>query len=259
MFAGHFNEPDTYVTKRPSGMEDWLLTYTLDGEGYFRTAAGEKRCAKGDVAILRQFTPHEYGTVREQRWNFMWAHVPNLPDAHLLPEEEVVVQPIGMPNARKRLFRAFRNLLQDSRAQRPFWQPLCENAAREIVLLTVQDRRRNLDARVEEALQLLSRSMRSNISVDDIARQIGLSPSRLSHLFKQETGKTIIETLNELRIRQAAYLIAYTSRSISEAAFDTGFQTYNHFADLFRKQMGCSPREYRRSQQRREQSSKQDR
>lgn len=35
--TGHFNEPDTYICRRAHGMNDYLIAFTLDGEGYFRT------------------------------------------------------------------------------------------------------------------------------------------------------------------------------------------------------------------------------
>lgn len=53
VIAGHFNEPDTYSHSRPSGMEDWLITYTIGGEGYFKTPEKQLLCMPGDVTLLR--------------------------------------------------------------------------------------------------------------------------------------------------------------------------------------------------------------
>lgn len=245
IFAGRFNESDEYMTSRPAGMSDWLITYTVDGEGYFHTAAGEKRCAAGDVTLLRSHVPHQYGTVAGSRWNFIWAHFPGMPETSYLPNEEVLVQPIVNNHIRKRIYRALRSVLEDSREQRTLWHPLCENAIREVLLLVAERQVKQIDPRIEATLHLLSRQMREPLRIEDIAREINLSPSRLSHLFKQETGKSILDTLNGMRIHQAALLIAQSERTASEAALDVGFQNYNHFASLFRKHMGVSPRTYR--------------
>lgn len=48
VIAGHFNEPDAYNTRRPDGMDDWLMTYTLGGEGYFYAGGEKKICRAGD-------------------------------------------------------------------------------------------------------------------------------------------------------------------------------------------------------------------
>lgn len=245
IFAGHFNENDQYTTSRPAGMSDWLLTYTVEGNGYFRTPAGEKSCTAGDVALLRKGVPHQYGTATGSRWNFIWAHFPDLTETNYLPEEELLIQPLGNAHLQNRVYYALRNVLQDSREQRSFWLPLCENEIRGILLLMAERGRRKVDPRVEESLHYLSRHMKEAIKIADIAKSVGLSSSRLSHLFKAETGTTLVETLNVMRIRQAALLIKHSGRTAVEAAFDVGFQNYSHFASLFREQMGASPREYR--------------
>lgn len=47
LIAGHFHVKDTYQTKRQAGMNDWLITFTLDGEGYFKTGDEHIKCTKG--------------------------------------------------------------------------------------------------------------------------------------------------------------------------------------------------------------------
>ncbi|RXZ79704.1 helix-turn-helix domain-containing protein [Paenibacillaceae bacterium] len=245
IFAGHFNETDRYATMRPDGMSDWLITYTLDGEGFFDLSTGQQQCFAGDVALLRSGVPHRYGVAPGKTWNFIWAHFPGMNETHYLSGEDLIIERLGNVHLQNRIYRALRNVLVDSREQRPFWQQLCENEIRGILLLLAERRGEKRDARVEEALHYLSRHMRERITVDDIAQAVGLSSSRLSHLFKEVTGATIVNMLNEMRIRQAAVLIRHAGRTASEAAYEVGFQNYNHFAALFHRQVGSSPREYR--------------
>lgn len=244
IFAGHFNETDRYMTTRPGGMTDWLLAYTLEGNGYFRTPAGEESCSPGDLVLLRSGVPHQYGTVAGSHWNFIWAHFPGMIETNYLPEQELIIQSVGKAQMQKRVYQALKNIIQDSREQRSFWLPICENEIRGILLLMAERGRRKGDPRVEETLHYLSKHMRETIRIEDIAESVGLSSSRLSHLFKEETGSTIVETVNAMRIRQAALLIRNFGRTASESAYDVGFHNYNHFAALFRQQMGMSPREY---------------
>jgi AraC family transcriptional regulator of arabinose operon len=247
IFAGHFNETDRYVTKRPEGMTDWLITFTLEGNGYFRTPSVEITCGAGDVCLLRSGAPHEYGTVSGGRWNFLWAHFPGLTETNYLPNEEVLFQSFGDEHTSNRIYQAFRYVLQDSREKRPFWQHLCENEIRGILMLMAERQKSRVDPRVEEALHYLSKHMRETLRIEDIAKAVGLSCSRLSHLFKRETGSTLVEALNKMRIHQAALLIQHSGRAATEVAYDVGFLNYNHFASLFRQFMGVSPKEYRNS------------
>ncbi|WP_433939578.1 helix-turn-helix domain-containing protein [Paenibacillus lautus] len=247
IFGDHFEQDDSYRLRRPNGMQDWLLVYTLQGEGYFRTPAGEKRCGSGQLGLLRANIAHEYGTVQGTHWNFLWIHYPGLPENGMLPNEEFLVEALPDERVRGRVELAFRNVLQDSLDRLELWEALCENALREILLLLAQRTNKRLDPRVEQTLGLLSRSLKEDVKIDALSREIGISGSRLAHLFKQQTGSTILEHLNQMRVRHAALLMRHSGRTANEAAHDVGFNSYNHFADQFRKQFGVSPRQYRQA------------
>jgi AraC family transcriptional regulator of arabinose operon len=247
IISGHFLETETYVTRRPEGMKDWLIIYTIEGEGYFRTPVGEKRCRSGDISILKAGVPHQYGTCQGKSWHFVWAHFPYLSETAFLPDEEVFITRVNSEYLQKRIYRSFKRVLRDSRERTGLWHELCENSIREILLLLAERLNKKMDPRVEQVLHTLSQKMKDSIRIDDLAKAACLSTSRLAHLFKQETGESILETLNRMRLRQAALLLEHTDRTAAEAALDVGFQNYNHFAELFRKQFGLSPRSYKSS------------
>jgi AraC family transcriptional regulator of arabinose operon len=248
VIAGHFHESENYSTRRPQGMLDWLITFTLDGEGVFQTPAGEKVCRSGDVTLLKAGVPHRYGTQKGMHWHFVWAHFPaEEVEFNLLPEEEVALFVIDRESARKRIYRAFKRVLSDSQERGEYWHALCMSALREVLLLLVRKNRQLMDARIEETLQLLSRNMREPVRVEALGRRVGLSASRLSHLFRENTGMSIIEALNDMRIRQAALLLEHTNRNSSEVADDVGYHNYNHFINQFRKRFGMSPSAYANS------------
>lgn len=229
-------------------MRDRLLTFTLEGEGYFRVGGEEYRCRAGDVAVLRGEAPHEYGTVKGERWHFLWAHFPSwLPEAKLIEMDDIHVASIDSAQRRERIERAFQRMLEDARLGLGRWEALCETALRELLLLAAEGQSRDMDARVEHVLLLLSSRMTETLRMEELAREVGLSVSRLSHLFKETTGESVLEALNRMRIKQAAQLLEYTGRTATEAAHDVGFHNYNHFASLFRKRMGISPSAYRRT------------
>ncbi|MCM3630482.1 AraC family transcriptional regulator [Paenibacillus glycanilyticus] len=246
IFTGYFRENDSYTIARPIGREDWLLVYTLEGQGYFRTPAGEKLGKAGELVLLRKGIPHTYGTVKGEAWNFMWVHFNRLPELSLLPDEELLHCPLPSSELQRRVLRIFRSLLHDSRAQGSFWEELCDNQLSALILLMAGQLADKLDYRVSQVMRVLSSQMQEPLSINELAARVGLSASRLSHLFKAETGRSIVDTLNNMRLEQAALLMLKASRTAGEAAFDVGFQSYNHFAALFRRRYGCGPAEYKR-------------
>ncbi|MFC5649192.1 helix-turn-helix domain-containing protein [Paenibacillus solisilvae] len=245
IIAGHYHETDTYLTKRPNGRSDWLITYTLEGEGRFITPGREDYCSKGDLTLLRHGTPHQYGTRSGRIWNFVWAHFSSrIVETNLLPDMPLFIHAVDNDSAHQRIYQAFRRVISDSIERSAYWSELCENNLREILLLIAQRESKPIDARIEETQHLLSTNMAAVFRIDELARKVGLSPSRLSHLYKETIGVSIVESLNQMRIRQAALMLEHTNRNASEVALDVGFQNYNHFANQFRKHYGVSPRAY---------------
>lgn len=245
IFAGQFHESDSYETKRTHGMKDWLVFYTLSGNGFIHTPNMKHACEAHQIAFLRNGTPHHYGTQKGSKWHFYWAHFQSLTEVRYLPEMEIWSQPIIHDLSRERIIQAFRHILHDSKESSGISRLLCEHAIREILLLSIQHHIIKRDPRIQNVLDLLHERMTERIQIEDLAQAVMLSPSRLTHLFKQEIGESIIQHLNRMRIKQAAVLMEQMGRSPSEAAQDVGFTDYNHFAALFRKQMGMSPRMYR--------------
>ena len=148
-----------------------------------------------------------------------------------------------------RIEQAFVRLLQDSQGIGALQEELTANALEEILILVAQQHEKAghhpLDPRVESVLFVLNQGYRERVMVDALAQMVALSPSRLAHLFKAQVGVSIIEMVSNLRLRQAARLLEYTSLNVGEIARDVGFQSPFYFSRQFRLYFGCSPTAYR--------------
>lgn len=83
-----------------------------------------------------------------------------------------------------------------------------------------------------------------DIKIENIARKIGVSAAYLQRLFKEQTGKTLIDKMNELRIEKAKLLLENSKLPITDIAVSVGFNNRQHFAYTFHKLTGCSPSVY---------------
>lgn len=83
-------------------------------------------------------------------------------------------------------------------------------------------------------------------TVKYFADKVCLSPNYFGDLFKKETGKTAQEYIRNHLIDTAKELIAGTDKSITQIAYDLGFQYSQHFNRVFKKSVGYTPVEYRR-------------
>ena len=78
------------------------------------------------------------------------------------------------------------------------------------------------------------------------AEKVCLSPNYFGDLIKKETGKTAQEYIQNKIIDLAKEMIIGTGKTVSEIAYELGFQYSQHFNRIFKKSVGCTPMEYRK-------------
>ena len=82
-------------------------------------------------------------------------------------------------------------------------------------------------------------------TVNDLAQRVNLSPSRLQHLFKQQTGVGVGHVLAEQRLQRAAHLLSHSNLRIKEIAYEVGYEHASSFIRAFERRFAQAPRCYR--------------
>ena len=99
---------------------------------------------------------------------------------------------------------------------------------------------------VSKALDFIGRHFTTKISLARVANEVGLSRYRLSHLVKQHTGRTVLQIIQESRVRHAQHLLERTDMRCSEIAYEVGFGDQSYFTKHFKRLTGTTPERYRR-------------
>ena len=86
-----------------------------------------------------------------------------------------------------------------------------------------------------------------SISIDMICDKFNINKCYFCRLFKQETGYTFTNFLNNIRIEKSKNLLLNSSLNILEIAYSVGFNTQNYYTMIFKKIVGKTPSEYRKS------------
>jgi len=102
------------------------------------------------------------------------------------------------------------------------------------------------DSKISAALKYIEQHYSEDISLDDISAIMGYSAEHTSRIFKSTLGITYKKYLTTLRIKKACILLVETNKKINDIYHECGFISQNTFNESFRKQMKCSPEEYRR-------------
>ena len=102
--------------------------------------------------------------------------------------------------------------------------------------------------RIFDVLSYINSHYMEHLSLETVAQQFFISKFYLSHAFKDVTGFTFVEYLNNVRVREAQRFLSRTNYSVSEIAEKVGFGTVTHFGRVFHKISGVTPVGYRKQE-----------
>jgi len=102
------------------------------------------------------------------------------------------------------------------------------------------------NASVAKVIRHLHRHLADSISLTGLADMVSVSPHHLARLFRQETGLSVGAYVRYLRMRRAQIALMHTTTSIKTIASETGYEDYNYFIRMFKKETGMTPAAYRR-------------
>ena len=103
------------------------------------------------------------------------------------------------------------------------------------------------DRRIDRVVRLIHEHLSQNLSIEDAAAKVHVSPAAFSRFFRRSLGKTFTEYVNDLRCTEAAIQLRKTDKPIATVAEDCGFTTLSHFNRQFLLRHGQTPRQYRKA------------
>jgi len=100
-------------------------------------------------------------------------------------------------------------------------------------------------ARLRRIKELVQEKMEEDLSLEEMARTVGLSTAHFSQVFHNTTGQTPHQSLLWHRVQRAKEMLRSDEMRVLDVAVACGFKTQQHFARVFREMCGASPTEYR--------------
>lgn len=105
------------------------------------------------------------------------------------------------------------------------------------------------DAMIQKTVKYIRRHYSQDITLSEAASHANMTPTYFSKKFKRITGFGFKEYVSKIRISEASHLLLETNSSITQIASSCGFNDSNYFGDVFKKERGISPTQYRKSQE----------
>jgi AraC-like DNA-binding protein/quercetin dioxygenase-like cupin family protein len=98
---------------------------------------------------------------------------------------------------------------------------------------------------VEKVLCFIATNFRNSIGLQEVAKEVNLSPAYLTDLIRRETGKTVGSWIVERRMAEARHLLLETDRPVNQIAESVGYFDSSYFIRLFRRLNGTTPQAWR--------------
>ena len=213
---------------------------------------------KGDMVITNCGTLHD--DLLEQQDNVAYysiaidhLQIPGLPENHLIAESVRPVFPTGEHyNVFNGLFRSIYELLVSNE---PGIEETCNYLMLSVLSLVLkianqadtENTETSQSSMIMDIRQYLDQNYMNDLSLQSISNEFHISTYYLAHIFKEETGYSPMNYIIRRRIGEAQSLLITTRRSITDIASQVGFSNPNNFNIQFQKQVGLSPRAYRKT------------
>lgn len=243
---GHYRE-------RPHGCDQHILIHVLSGKGHVRIGKEDYDLHTGDFIFLPAKTAHSYEADEKNPWSIYWVHFSGTAAQNIMEMMQLYQKSykgtVESDNRRESLFDelylnlergySLENLSYVSMGLYHFLSSFIFHAHFNTVEIS------NRKDAVNIAISFMQANLQKPLSLDGISKQINLSSSHFSYLFRQRTGFAPMEYFNHLKMQKACQYLLFTDMRIKEISNLVGFEDPFYFSRLFSKLMGLSPLEYR--------------
>jgi AraC family transcriptional regulator, arabinose operon regulatory protein len=251
LVANRFQAGPGWRTWRPHGTSDWEILITDRGTGRFGHAGGTLSAGPMRVVLIRPGAVHDYGPAPGARfWSVAWVHF-QVRDAWLdlleWPEMAPGLMAIDVSSRqdRTRLLALHDDLTALQHRPDRNRRRLADNLLEQLLIRLDGHHPRTGALRDPRIAVVAERLLHGHGDRNDLARAVGLSASRLSHLFQRQMGLSLPAFRERMRMEQAAELLDTTTESIGAVASRCGYDDPFYFSNRFRRAKGLSPRAWR--------------
>lgn len=250
------------VSQHPKGYDpissgrvlgEYQLVYIIDGSGYFESASTERTVIEpGTMIMLFPGEWHTYHPARDTGWSELWvgfrgAVADNLVARGFFTKKEPLCR-IGISETLVGLYKDIVMLAGD---QHNGCQQLIAGIIHHMIGLVHYKRHNSFYAgnssadKIDRARVIMRENINGNLTAEDIAARVGMGYSWFRRAFREYAGTSPAQYRLQLRLARAKELLATSGLSLSEIAYELGFESISQFSAFFKKREGVTASEFR--------------
>lgn len=250
--AGFFQSAYDHSILREEGIDEYILIYCIDGQGWLGDTTPTYIVNKGDIILIKPHTIHTYGASTTTPWSILWVHftgsnAPALID-HFRLIDPYFITSIGY---QPQLIEVFHQLIQTFSIELDSWLMLksttyLQHLLCEIITLEKLSYKQQSHFKdIRQVIVFMKNNLSEKLLLEDFATVAKLSKYHFSRKFKDYTGHTPLGYFNSLKIKSACDLLQSTDLNINEISQKLGFSTPYYFSEYFKQTTGYTPSNYR--------------
>lgn len=231
------------------------LFYVIEGQGQFLIENRTYPVSAYDLVIVNPNVYHTEVSLNASPLKYIVLGVEGLELAAVDEEDNTNFCIINFKNHRENILLCLQNMLSEIEKKHTGYEIVCQDLME--ILIVLLGRQTNFSTILAPVSKKTSRLCGStkryidahyqeNITLDQLAEVSHVSKYHLAHAFTEEYGISPINYLISKRISEAEHLLKTTDFSLSLISNTTGFSSSSYFAQIFRKQKGMSPTEFRK-------------
>lgn len=246
-----------FVINRPNGMKGYIINLTIKGKGRIFSGKNAFDCSVGDLLLFPPNAVHYYHRHNDSpEWYHQWIYFrPRALWLDWLNWTNTVehVGKLTIPNKADydEFVKLFQDIEQAYHSDDLFSEEMSMCLLEQLLIrcfkLDPANKQRMLDPRILAACHFITDNLNKNHKIADIANHIHISPSRLTHLFAEQMGCSLIKWREDQRMMKAQYLLHASNAPIYHIARQLGYDDQLYFSRLFKRYCGLNPSEYRNS------------
>ncbi len=226
--------------------ENLELQFCTAGEGYVLLDGDEYRFSAGDIIVVNSNVIHYTSTTASLTYSALIISS-SFCKGMGIDYEALWFEPLIRDKKILALFDELRYIyrnkdinLKTARLNAVLLQLLIELSEKHSKSKAATEIKKQSFDRVKQSIKYIKRNFKEKILLDDIAASVFADKYTLSREFKKLTGQTVIEYINCYRCNMAANMIL-SGKTVSEAAYECGFNSLSFFTKTFKTQTGKLP------------------
>ena len=233
----------------PGVRDHYLLHYILSGKGTYKTGDKIYTLEAGQLFLAPPETTIYYCADEEDPWEYYWVGFSGPAAKILLAQmpfnrKKPIWRPAEGELFRQRLLDIYNNRGSDYPAALRMAGYL-QVALSTLLESSVKQKEDSLEEYARSGAAFLQQNYSADVSIEDVAQNVGVSRSYLYRAFQKEFGCSPSVYLTNYRIQRAMQLLRHSSLAVSVIAISVGFDDPLYFSRVFRRATGLSPTEYR--------------